>query len=307
MTLALVFALALVHANDAADVRGSRAESPLLVRFTCDELELAQRMERRTWSSAIVAAELARGWVSVRWDACEHERAFERWLGERGSLAACVIGRDGALLGVLPGFADARRCAAFLRDCRELEDTRRRVPECGHDSAYLASVDARLALGVRAPLVQELECALHASDALHAHFAERLARLHALQGEPRLARRALELAVGCESEGEHGGEHVADATLDARSALTCALIALLERDSSAAASHAHALASHASGARLEAAATLRLARELHEAGADDPALELAAALESLPHDDSAQRDIDALREHVLLSPTGHTH
>lgn len=300
--LALAAALASLDPGSPGAARAPAPPPPLLlVRFERAELELVRRMERRTWSAAVVEGELSRWAVVVR-----EPQELESWIGERGNLAACALDRRGELLGVLRGVADAPRCAAFLRGCAQLarhrEERVATVSSSVDGSFVLADVDARLALGVREPLERELECALAARDPQRldsAQIAERLARLHVRDGEAVDARRALEVLTT--SAGP------STPSLRSRLALTRGLLALVERDRAAACRQARTWALDPESTRSELLDALELARGLHEIGADDDALLVAAAIDRVATQGELQLELHELREHVLRSTESHGH
>ncbi|MBK7875172.1 MAG: hypothetical protein IPJ77_05395 [Planctomycetes bacterium] len=288
MTLTLVLGL-LVAA------RSEPSAPPLaLVRFTCDERVAARRAER-AWRAPAVVDELARGWsVDVR-DACEHAEEFERLVGERGVLAACALDARGTVVGVLRGPAPAEQCVEFLDRCR---DEARRAHEARSEDDTLARLDARIALGAWSAARAELDV-LDCADERAARLSERRARLHALQGDVRRAEHAL-----AASRATGFGD---DARASRRADVTAALIALAARRLDAVRALLPIVLADVEDAPCERDALVRIAQALHESGADELALDVAAALEAARPTTGVLRALDALREHVARGPVGHAH
>lgn len=288
MTLTLVLGL-LVAA------RSEPTAPPLaLVRFTCDE-RVAARRAGRAWSSPAVAAELAQGWnVEVR-DACDHEGEFERLVGERGVLAACALDARGDVLGVLRGPAPAEQCVDFLERCR---DEARRAHDARPQDDALARLDARIALGAWSAARAELD-ALDCADERAARISERRARLAALAGDVANAERTLSAA--------RAAGIAADPRAARRADVTAALIALAARRLDGARAIVASVLADVENAPCEQDALARIAHALHESGADELALDVAAALEAARPTTGVLRALDTLREHVARDPVGHEH
>ncbi|MBI5364636.1 MAG: hypothetical protein HZA53_15780 [Planctomycetes bacterium] len=289
MTLAIVAGILA-----AAPVPVS-SPAPKLVRFTCDERVAARRAER-AWSAAAVVDELAHGWNVVVREACEHAEEFERLVGERGVLAACVLDSSGGVIGILRGPAEAERCADFLAACRA---------ETGRESELLARIDARIALGAWSAARAELRCLVGPQRAdtrlgfERASLLERRARTEVLQGDVASASCSLDEARRAGIDAVPVGR--------TRAAVTATWIALAARRVGEARERLPRVLAALEDAPCERAALLGIADMLHECGADGLALDVCAALETTKLTADTRRSIAALREHVLLGTNGHDH
>lgn len=285
---------------DAARAEAREKDRRVVLHFFMTGRPICKAMDEETFGQADVIRVLRERYVAVRLDVEAKPDLFERAIGSRGVLATCVLDAGGDVVSELRGYAGPE---AFLRFLDKADagyaavKAAREALASAPDDPVLNFALAEAYRGADSPRRAD-ECYQKAAagkgpEAASSH--ERLARLRVMRGRNLEARKHLDAA-------RKQGATAADRLL-----LTEGLILAVERK------------------HVEAASVLRDARKrypsgedadhlhfalgfvLHQAGQDQPALEVfEEALRRFPQSSWAA----AIREqigHIKNPQPDHTH